>query len=51
MFKKLIMPVMAAFLLFGGLTACEKDGPMERAGEQIDKTAENVADKAENATK
>lgn len=51
MLKKLIVPAVAAILLFGGLSACEKDGPMERAGEKIDKTAENVADKAENATK
>jgi hypothetical protein len=35
--------------MFGGLTACEEEGPMERAGEQIDETAEKVGEKAEEA--
>jgi hypothetical protein len=50
MFKKVIMPVLAAILIFGGLTACEKDGPMERAGEKIDRSVERAGDKVERAT-
>ena len=49
MLKKLIIPPLAAILLFGGLTACEKEGPMERAGESIDEAAKNVGEKAEEA--
>jgi hypothetical protein len=50
MFKKVIMPVLAGVLVLGGLTACEKDGPMERAGEKIDRSVERAGDKAERAT-
>jgi len=32
-----------------GLTACEKEGPAERAGESIDNAAEKVGEKIENA--
>jgi len=50
MFKKLVMPVLAGILMLGGLTACEKEGPMERAGEKIDETVEKAGDKVERAT-
>lgn len=33
------------------LSACEKEGPMERAGKKVDNTVEKVGDKIENATK
>lgn len=49
MMRKLVMPALASILMFGGLTACEEEGPMERAGEQIDETAEKVGEKAEEA--
>jgi hypothetical protein len=49
-FKRLMMPVLAGFLVVGGLTACDKEGPMERAGEKIDKSAEKAGDKVERAT-
>jgi len=32
-----------------GLTACEQDGPMENAGEEIDEAVEDVEDSAEDA--
>lgn len=41
------------FLLFMGtalaLSACEQDGPMENAGEEIDEAAEDVRDSVEDA--
>ncbi len=44
---------LAILLLVGGLGcgigACEKKGPAERAGEQIDKTVEGAGDKVEKA--
>jgi hypothetical protein len=49
-FKKVMMPALAGILLLGGLTACDREGPMERAGEKIDKTAEKAGDKVERAT-
>lgn len=49
-FKKLMIPAVAGILLLGGVTACDREGPMERAGEKIDKTAEKAADKVERAT-
>ena len=48
--KKLVLPMVAGILMLGGLAACEREGPMERAGEKIDETAENVGDKVEKAT-
>lgn len=45
---------IAAILMIAGtplaLTACDKEGPAERAGEKIDNAAEKAADKIENAT-
>lgn len=32
------------------LTACEKKGPAEEAGEKLDNAVENMGDKIENAT-
>jgi hypothetical protein len=49
-FKKLVLPTLAGILLLGGLTACEKEGPMERAGEKIDESVEKAGDKVERAT-
>ena len=47
---KIIMPALAGIVLLGGLTACDRQGPMERAGEKIDKSAEKAGDKIERAT-
>jgi predicted small lipoprotein YifL len=49
-FKKLTIPALAAILMLGGLTACDRKGPMERAGEKVDKTVEKAGDKVERAT-
>jgi len=43
--NKLIMVIAVAFL---ALAACEKQGPMEKAGEKIDDAVENVKDKTED---
>jgi predicted small lipoprotein YifL len=49
-FKKLTIPALAAIVLLGGLAACDREGPMERAGEKIDKSAEKAGDKVDRAT-
>lgn len=43
--------LIAACLLASGLfvAACEEQGPMERTGEKIDETAENMGDAMEDA--
>ena len=49
---KLSSGIAAAIVLsfaVAGLTACEKKGPAERAGEKIDDTAKKVGEKIENA--
>ena len=46
----LVMFLLAAAVGFG-LAACEKKGPAERAGEQIDKAVEKAAEKAEETGK
>jgi hypothetical protein len=48
--KKLVLPAVAGILMLGGLVGCEREGPMERAGEKIDETAEKAGDKVEKAT-
>ena len=42
-----ILSAMLASLLLMGLTACEKEGPAEKAGKAIDETAADVAEKVE----
>ena len=49
-FKKLTIPALAGIVLLGGLTACDREGPMERAGEKIDRSAEKAGDKIDRAT-
>ncbi len=41
----------ASFLLFisAGITGCEKKGPMEKAGEKMDKTYKKAKNKIEDA--
>jgi hypothetical protein len=48
--KKLVLPAVAGILMLGGLVACDREGPMERAGEKVDKTVEKAGDKVEKAT-
>jgi hypothetical protein len=48
-FKKLTIPALAGILMLGG-TACDREGPMERAGEKVDRSVERAGDKVERAT-
>ncbi len=36
------MKMLAAMLLILPLMACEREGPLERVGEEIDEAAENI---------
>lgn len=44
-----IMATMLAGLMFTGLTACEKQGPAEKAGKAIDEAASGAAKEANEA--
>ena len=48
--RKLTLTVVAGMLLLGGLAACDREGPMERAGEKVDRSVERAGDKVERAT-
>ena len=50
-FSKGIIAAVLAGLMFTGLSACEKEGPAEKAGKAIDEAASDVADGAEDAKK
>ena len=41
-----IMAAMLAGLMFAGLSACEKEGPAEKAGKAIDEAASDVTEEA-----
>jgi hypothetical protein len=41
-----IMAAMLAGLMFTGLSACEKEGPAEKAGKAIDEATTDVAEEA-----
>lgn len=49
MSQKLISSLAVLGFIFGTavLTSCEKEGPAEKAGKEIDKAAENVQDAAD----
>ena len=49
-FRKSISAAVVGILLLGGLTACDREGPMERAGEKVDRSVERAGDKVERAT-
>ena len=42
--KTVAMPLMVALVLIAGLSACEKEGPLERAGEKVDRSLERAGD-------
>ena len=44
-----IVAAMFAGLMFTVLSACEKEGPAEKAGKAIDDAASDVADEANDA--
>ena len=47
MMKKLILILLFSVAL--GVTACEQEGPAERAGEEIDEAVEKAGDEMEEA--
>ena len=44
-----IVAAMLAGLMFTGLSACEKEGPAEKAGKAIDETASDISDTTKEA--
>jgi len=44
-----ILSTMLAGLLVMGLSACEKEGPAEKAGKAMDEAASDMAEQAEDA--
>ena len=44
--KAILLALAAAFVL----SACDNEGPAERAGEKLDNAVENAGDKLEDAT-
>jgi hypothetical protein len=48
--NKGIVSALAAAVLIAGLCGC-KEGPVERAGKQVDKAFEKAGDKIQDATK
>ncbi len=48
-FKSGIAAAIVLSFVAAGLTACEKKGPAEKAGESIDNAAKKVGDKMEEA--
>ncbi len=40
---------LVAFVLMAALSACQKEGPAERAGKEVDKVTESVGQQIEKA--
>lgn len=49
MCKGIIVGILAG-LMVTGLSACEKEGPAEKAGKAVDEAASNVANEASEVT-
>ena len=47
--SKILVLCVSAFFAFA-FTACEKEGPAEKAGKTVDQAVESVKDKAEEVT-
>lgn len=45
-FRRPFMAVLFAVFALAGLSACEKEGPAEKAGKAIDETASDIAEGA-----
>jgi hyperosmotically inducible protein len=48
------LPLLAAIMTLGlslGLTACEKKGPLEKAGEEVDEAVDTIKNGGEESTK
>ncbi len=50
LFKKLTM-IAVVVLFVAGMYGCQKEGPAERAGKNIDKALEGAKDAVKDATK
>ncbi|MBX3506226.1 MAG: hypothetical protein KF895_12165 [Parvibaculum sp.] len=48
MLRKTLFGIALILPLAGGLAACDDQGPMEQAGEEIDEAADSVADAFES---
>jgi hypothetical protein len=48
-FHSSLAAVIALTFAVAGLSACEREGPAERAGEKMDEAAEKAGEKIENA--
>lgn len=48
--RRFVTALLFSLIVGAGLTACEREGPMEQAGENVDQAAENASDAAEDAT-
>ncbi|AUN96125.1 hypothetical protein [Pseudazoarcus pumilus] len=44
-----ITTLLLAATMLAGLSGCEREGPIERAGKQVDKAADAVGDSLEKA--
>jgi hypothetical protein len=44
---KKVITIFAVLFFIATVSACEKEGPAERAGEKIDKTMESLKEKME----
>jgi len=49
-FLKKILLTLIMFSVVASLAACEPEGPMERAGEKIDKGVEETKEEVKDAT-
>jgi hypothetical protein len=47
--RKVVVAVLVAGLAVAGLSACEKEGPAEKAGKAIDEAASDMSDSTKEA--
>lgn len=47
--NRIIIAAAALGILAAGVSGCKKEGPLEKAGKEIDKAAEKTGDKIEKA--
>ena len=48
--KSIFFAAVVVLSLVSLLAACEREGPLERAGEKVDRAVERAGDKVEDAT-
>jgi hypothetical protein len=46
-----IITAVALGMLIAGVSGCKKEGPLEKAGKEIDRAAEKTGDKIKDAVK